>query len=148
MQRRIHVQIGDTVLVRALIENDAATNVTNSRLLVAHQTRFSLRVPPYNTSEVPLIGVISAANTTPRRIDDSVYLWSNKRFAVEYDWGSARLANRTHKEFLLSDDILGEGILVGSGEPDGDFPPGLSNAAAVLFLVHIVAPSANYEETT
>lgn len=52
------------------------------------------------------------------------------------------LANRTHKELSLSDDIVGEGVLVGSGRANGTFPPGLSNDAAVLLLVHIVPLTA------
>jgi hypothetical protein len=54
----------------------------------------------------------------------------------------AVLANRRHKGLSLSDDILGEGTLVGSGRPNGTFPPGLSNYAAVFLLVHIVSPTA------
>jgi hypothetical protein len=125
-----------------LIENDAATNTADSRSLVAHGTSFSLRIPTNSSSELPLIGVISAANAAPQQIHDGVFLSSKKRFAIEYDWGSAVLANRTHKGLPLSNDIVGEGVLVGSGHPSGAFPPGLSNSAAVFLLVHIVPPAA------
>lgn len=142
MRRRVNVRVGDTVLVRALIENDAAINGIHRQSLVAHGTRFNLSIPTNSSSELPLIGHISATNAAPRRIYDGVFLSSKKRFAVEYDWGSAVLANRTHKALSLSDDILGEGALVGSGRPNGTFPPGLSNNAAVFLLVHIVPPTA------
>jgi hypothetical protein len=142
MRRKVNVRVGDTVLIRTLIENDAAMNTADRQSLVAHGTRFSLRIPTNSSSELPLIGVISAANAAPQRIDDGVFLSSKKRFAIEYDWGSAVLANRMHKELSLSDDIVGEGVLVGSGRPNGIFPPGLSNNAAVFLLVHIVPPTA------
>lgn len=141
MQRRVNVRVGDTVLVRALIENDAAMNTTDSHALFAKDTRIGLRIPTNSSSELPLIGVISAANAAPRHIDDGVFLSSKKRFAIEYDWGSAVLANRTHKELSLSDEIIGEGVLVGSSRANGTFPPGLSNNAAVFILVHIVPPT-------
>lgn len=141
MQSKVNVRVGDTVLIRALIENDAAMNAADSQSLVAHNTRFSLRIPTNSSSELPLIGVISAANAGPRHIDDGVFLSSKKRFAIEYGWGSAVLANRMHKELSLSNDIVGEGVLVGSGRPNGTFPPGLSNDAAVFLLVHIVPPT-------
>jgi len=142
MQGRIKVKIGDTVLIRALIENDAAMNAAGSHSLMAHGTRFSLRIPTNSSSELPIIGVISAANAAPRHIDDGVFLSSKKRFSIEYDWGSAVLANRRHEELPLSNDIVGEGALVGSGRPNGSFPPGLFNNAAVLLLVHINPPTA------
>jgi hypothetical protein len=142
MQRKVNVRVGGTVVIRALIENDAAMNAADSQSLVAHGTHFSLRIPTSSSSELPLIGVVSAANAAPRRIDAGVFLSSKKRFAIEYNWGSAALANRMHKELPLSDDIVGEGVLVGSGRPNGTFPPGLSNNAAVFLLVHIVPPAA------
>lgn len=142
MQRKVDVRVGDTVLVRALIENDAAMNAPDTKSLVARGTRFSLHIPTNSSQELPLIGVISAANAAPRRIYDGVFLSSKRRFTIEYDWGSAVLANRTHKELSLSDDIVGEGVLVGSGRANGTFPPGLSNDAAVLLLVHIVPSTA------
>jgi hypothetical protein len=142
IQSRVDVRVGDTVLIRALIENDAAMNAADSRLLVARGTRFSLRIPTNSSSELPLIGVISAANAAPQHVYDGVFLSSKKRFAIEYDWGSAVLANRIHKQLSLSDDIVGEGAPVGSGGPNGTFPPGLSNDAAVFLLVHIVPPAA------
>jgi hypothetical protein len=142
IQPKVDVQIGDTVLIRAFIQNDAAVNAADSRSLVAHGTRFSLRIPTNSASELPLIGVISAANAVPQQIHDGVFLSSKKRFAIEYDWGSAVLANRMHKGLPLNDDIIGEGALVGSGRPNGTFPPGLSNYAAVLLLVHIVPPTS------
>jgi hypothetical protein len=119
MQSRVKVRVGDTILIHALIVNDAAMNAAGRRLLVAHGTRFSLRIPMNSSSELPIIGVISAPNATPQHVDDGVFLSSKKRFSIEYDWGSAVLATRRHKELPLSDDIVGEGALVGSGRPNG-----------------------------
>jgi hypothetical protein len=142
MQDRVRVKVGDTVLIRSLIENDAAMNVPGRQSLVAQGTRFSLRIPINSSSELPVIGVISAANAAPQHIDDGVFLFSKKRFSIEYDWGSAVLAHRRHEELPLSNDIVGEGALVGSGRPNGTFSPGLSNIAAVFLLVHINPPAA------
>lgn len=44
MQRKVDVRVGDTVLVRALIENDAAMNAPDTKSLVARGTRFSLHI--------------------------------------------------------------------------------------------------------
>jgi len=141
MQSEVNVKVGDTVLVRALIENDAAMNVAHSQLLVARDTRFNLSIPTNSSSDLPLIGHISATNAVPQRIYDTIFLRSQKRFAIEYDWRSAVLCNRAHKGLPVSDDILGEGALVGAGSPDGTFPPGLYNNAAVFLQVHIVPPT-------
>lgn len=72
-QPKVNVQVGDTVLIRAFIQNDAAVNAADSRSLVAHGTRFSLRIPTNSSSELPLIGVISAANAAPQQIHDGVF---------------------------------------------------------------------------
>ena len=141
MQSKVNVQVGDTVLIRTLIENDAAINGVHSQSLVANDTRFNLSIPTNSSSELPLIGHISATNAAPQRIYDAIFLHAKTRFAIEYEWGSAVLANRTHKELSLSDDIVGEGVLVGSGRPNGTFPPGLSNNATVSLLVHIIPPT-------
>ena len=142
IQSRVDVKIGDTVLIRALIENDAAINGTHGQSLVANDTRFNLSIPTNSSSELPLIGHISATNAAPQSIYDSTFLHAKTRFAIEYDWGYAVLANRTHKKLSLSDDIIGEGALVGSDRPHGNFLPGLSNNAAVFLLVHIVPATA------
>ena|ERR1700693_3853503 len=62
MQNRITVNVGDTVLVRAFIENDAAINpIAGKSSLTARDTRFSLIIPTNSSSELPVIGHISAA---------------------------------------------------------------------------------------
>jgi hypothetical protein len=142
MQSSVNVEVGDTVLIRALIENDAAIKGVHGRSLVATGTRFRLSIPPNSSSELPLIGHISATNAAPQRIYDAIFLHAKTRFAIEYDWGSAALANRAHRQLELTDDIVGEGVLVGSGRPNGTFRPGLSSNAAVFLLVHIVHPIA------
>lgn len=142
MQSKVNVKVGDVVLIRALIENDAAINGVHRQSLVAHGTRFNLSMPTNSSSELPLIGHISATNASPQHIYDGIFLHAKTRFAIEYDWRSAVLVNRAHKELSLSDDIVGEGALVGSGRPNGTFSPGLSNDAAVFLLVHIVPPTA------
>ena len=129
MQSKVNVKVGDTVMIRALIENDAAINSVHRQSLVANDTRFNLSIPPNSSSELPLIGHISATNAVPQRIYDAVFLHAKTRFAIEYGWGSAVLANRTNKELSLSDDIVGEGALVGSSRPNPEravmaAPPG------------------------
>jgi hypothetical protein len=138
MRNRLDVKVGDTVLVRALVENDAAMRSTHGNSLVAHGTRFSVSLPSNSSSELPVIGHISAANAVPRRIYDSVFLRSTKRFGIEYVWNSAMFANRLNDEVHLSPEIVGDGALVGARSADGVFPPGLSNNASVFFLIHVV----------
>jgi hypothetical protein len=138
MQTDVNVKVGDTVLVRAFIVNDAATDAPHGQSLVARGTRFILDVPTNSSSELPLGGQIVAPNAVPQAIHDTVFLRAKTRFTVEYDWRSAVLANRSYRELPLSDDIVGEGVLVGSGKPDGTFPPGLSNDAAVFVRVHVL----------
>jgi len=141
MRNRIDVKVGDVVLVRALIVNDAAMSSTHGDALVAHGTRFSVSLPTNSSSELPLIGHIAAANAVPRRIYDALFLRSRKRFAIEYAWNSAILANRLNSEIHLSPEVVGDGALVGARRADGVFPPGLSHDAAVLFLIHVVPPT-------
>jgi hypothetical protein len=135
------VKIGDTVVVRALIENDAAMNGRNERSLVARGTRFSVSIPTNSSSELPLIGHIAASNAVPRSVYDGVFLHADRRFTIEYIWGSAQLSNHLHRGLPLSDNIVAEGVPVGSGKPDGIFPPGLSKDAAVFLLVRILPAS-------
>jgi hypothetical protein len=146
MQSHLEVRSGDTVVIRALVENDAAMHTTHHRSLVAYGAHFKLVIPTNNSSELPVIGHISTANATPRRIYDTVFLHSKSRFAIEYGWGSAVLANRVRRELPLCDDVVGEGALIGARGLDGAFPPGLSNDAAVFLLIHIVAPDHTADE--
>lgn len=137
-QPTIDVKIGDTVIVSAIVENDAAMHTRNTRALTARGTRFNLSIPTNSSRELPLIGYISATNAAPRQIYASVFLHAKKPFFVEYVWGSAALSNRTHTQLPLSDAIVGEGALVGSDAPDGIMPPCLCNGATVSFLVRIL----------
>jgi len=141
MQTEVSVKVGETVLVRALIVNDAAINAPGGHPLVAHGTRFILGIPTNSSSELPLSGRIYSSNAIPQLIHDTVFLHGKTRFTIEYDWGSAVLANRSHRGLPLSDEIIGEGDLVGSGMPNGMFPPGLANNAAVFVLVHVLPAS-------
>jgi hypothetical protein len=142
MRNKIDVKVGDTVLVRALIVNDASMRSVRGKVLVAHGTRFSVSLPTNSSSELPVIGHISAANAVPRRIYDSIFLRARKRFAIEYDWNSAFLVNRLSNGLPLSPEVVGDGALVGARGGDGVFPPGLSNDAAVFFLIHVVPPAS------
>jgi hypothetical protein len=137
----VNVKIGDRVMVRALIENDAALNGRDEGSLVARGTHFSLIIPTNSSGELPLIGRIAAPNAAPRSVYDGVFLHADRRFTIEYVWGSAELSNHLRRGLPLSDDIVAEGVLVGSGKPDGIFPPGLSNDAAVFLLVRILPAS-------
>lgn len=137
-QPRVDVKIGDIVLVRALVENDAAMHTSDVRALTARGTRFNVSLPTNSSRELPLFGHISATNAAPRRIYATAFLHAKNPFSVEYVWGSTWLSNRTHQQLPLSDGIVGEGALVGSDKPDGTFAPCLCNGAVVSFLVRIL----------
>jgi hypothetical protein len=138
----VNVKVGDTILVRAFAQNNVATNGARREPPSARGTRFNLAIPSNSSSELPITGYISARNATPHRIHDTVFLHSNKRFSIEYKWGSAALLTRAHGVLPLSDDILGEGALIGSDSPNGILLPGLSNYATVYMMLRIVPPAA------
>jgi hypothetical protein len=140
---RLAVKVGDTVLVAALVKNDVDIHTNRGKHLVARDTRFRLTLPITNgSSELPVIGLIAAANAAPRRLWDTIFLHSKTRFAIEYVWKSAALTNRAHRQLTLSDELIGDGVLVGSRRADGNVSPGLANKATVLFLLRIVPASS------
>jgi hypothetical protein len=133
----VWVNPGDTVLIHAFIANNAQANAAMRSQLTAHGTQFQLTIPTNSAKVLPLIGKITAANAEPRKIHDTVFLRSHLRFSVQYEWGSTLLTNRSYQALPLSDNVVGQGDLVGYMYPNGIFPPCLCDYGYVTLAVHI-----------
>ena len=140
MQNVVMVKPGDTVQVLAFVTNDADRGSAHREQSSAHGTRFLLSLPTNSSKVLPLIGHIEAKNAQPRKVYDTVFLRSSKHFMIKYEWGSASfLANKRHG-FQLSDNIVGDGALIGYKRPNGVFPACSCDSGWVSFRVKITPP--------
>jgi hypothetical protein len=140
-QSVVIVKPGDTLQVLAFIANDADTGSVRRKQLVARGTRFLLSLPTNSSRVLPLIGHIEAENAQPSGVYDTVFLRSSRRFMIRYELGSASFFSKyTDKEFRLSDNIVGDGALIGYRQPDGIFPACFCDSGWVSFRVRIAPP--------
>lgn len=74
---------------------------------------------------VAVHGILSSSNSIPLEYGDGVKFVSNRPFHLEYIPGTAKLLNVVSENrggFILSDDVVSEGVLIGYEELDGRIP--------------------------
>jgi hypothetical protein len=136
--RELEVRIGSEYQLRAYVHNGANDRPENT----ARDTRMRFVLPDCASSTVGITSKITASNAVPDQVWDTVILRNSRPFRVEMVPGSARMYNNTY----LSDGVLvpdrvatGDGALIGSVTPDGNFAGKYQNSAIVTIKVKVVA---------
>jgi hypothetical protein len=138
VQDRLKVKDGDQVVVRAYVHNNAdATKMGGESKTIAKNVKFKLLVPTASQNDTNMIGFISADNASPAMINDTMSVYGDSNFTLEYVKGSAQF---THKPdgtnqvtTKLSDDIAATGAAL--GDINGCFA--YSGYVTVVVKVHM-----------
>lgn len=113
----VQVKDGQELLVTTYFHNNAAANLN----LVAKNTKVRVDVPTSDATSKSLKSHISASNSNPLEVYSTVDLTGSEKFVLDYIEGSAQL--KTNKiTTALSDDVVKDGVLVGTNGPDGNVP--------------------------
>ncbi|WP_067865816.1 hypothetical protein [Nocardia shimofusensis] len=133
----LQVRPGAELALRAYVHNGAADLPET----VARETRMTIDLPTCAGKSIAITSRISAANTTPSAVWDSVVLKSPTPFRMEMVLGSARLLTVPNPaDGLLLPDRIGTsgGALIGSHKADGNFGGNYNNTAIVTMRVRIL----------
>ena len=120
---KLEVKSGEEVLLRVYYDNDSEPRIEPyPGSSTARDTRVAVLLPNARASTMNIAANITAANTRPRAIGDTVTFYSKQPFDVIYVAYSARLWNRAHPSGLPlpSRLVTGDGTLIGYEKMDGN----------------------------
>lgn len=134
----IEAEADKTYLVRLYVHNNgAAEDIAQDvsvRFMIGNMvavTENDVMLNGFNSGDgyycVAVYGFIHAANATPSEYFDGVKFVSNRPFHLEFIPGTARYENNEigrNPGYILSDDVVTSGVLIGYAEMDGQIPGG------------------------
>jgi hypothetical protein len=126
------IKPGQELALTVYFDNDAKSvsqAATNSKIRIA--------LPASTSKNLTVKAFVSADNTTPSEVTDSVSLTSSQPVKLVAEPGSARLWNNVWRGQQLSDSISGSGGLIGYNELDGKVPAGLAYSGYVTLKVRV-----------
>lgn len=129
--------VGGRYYIRAYIENGGLLGQEHLKTMTARNTRIQFEWRPGSANGFTIQARITADNAIPREIYDVVELFNDsRRFGISLVHGSAKLYNRHHPTGIaLGDEIVGDGVLIGTSHMDGIFLPGYEESAFVVIEV-------------
>jgi len=142
VQDRIKVQDGDKIVVRAYIHNDAdATKMGNNEAnTVAKNVNFKLLVPTASEKDMNLVGFISADNANPKSINDTMSLYGDNAFTVQYLEGSAQFTHKPDGVHQVTTQ-LSDNVITSSGASLGDINGCFAYSGYVTLTVVVHMPT-------
>jgi hypothetical protein len=112
---RIKVKDGDVITLRAYVHNNA--DATKTENTIARNVKMKVIVPTAKQKDTNLISFISADNATPKTINDTMSLYADSAFNVNYVPGTAAFTHAAdgvnQKADKVSDNIVKDGASLG-----------------------------------
>lgn len=140
------VRSGDTLLLRVYIHNNADTSLNADGTGIAKNTKVRISLPSGMATDLPASAFISADNARPQVIEDTLDMRATTPVALQFVPGSASIESHTGTfKAALSDDIVTNGVTVGSDALDGNYKGCFDYVASVTFKVKVISP--NYQLT-
>lgn len=140
VQDRIKVKNGDVVVLRAYVHNNADPNKIGVAAATAHNVKIKVLIPTAKQSDQNLVAFISAANANPGTINDTMSLYGDRAFTLQYVSGSAVF---THKPDGVNQvaDKLNDTIVGSNGTFLGDMHGCFQYSGYVTLKVKVNMPS-------
>lgn len=117
VQDRIKVKNGDEITLRAYVHNNADPNKMDKAATIARNVKIKVIVPNEKRQDQNLVAFISASNAKPGTINDTMSLYGDAPFNLEYVAGSAQFARKDDgvnmKTDKLNDSIVADGEYLG-----------------------------------
>ncbi|OGL35003.1 hypothetical protein A3F38_02885 [Candidatus Saccharibacteria bacterium RIFCSPHIGHO2_12_FULL_48_21] len=128
----IQVIDGQELLVTTYFHNNAKSNLN----LVAKNTKVRVALPSGSGTNLSATSYISADNSNPAEVWATMDFKGSEAFTLEYVPGSAQLKT-SYLTTALSDNVIKDGVLVGTYHPNGDVKGCSEFAGAVYFRVKV-----------
>lgn len=141
VQDRMKVKDGDVIVVRAYVHNNAdATKMGSVAKTVAKNVNIKVLVPTASQNDTNMVGFISADNASPKSINDTMSVYGDRNFTLEYVKGSAEF---THKPDGVNQVTtkLSDNIVTPSGASLGDITGCFAYSGWVTLEVKVNMPT-------
>lgn len=136
------VRSGDELLVRVYVHNNADSSNNADGSGVAKNTKVRVALPTGMNQNQTASAFISADNAQPQIIEDTLSMTASSPVALQYVPGSANIKSLTGSlNAPLSDDIVKDGVVIGSEALNGDYKGCFEYVASVTFKVKVTAPA-------
>lgn len=117
VQDRIKVSDGQVIVLRSYVHNNADPNIIGASAAIARNVKIKVLVPTVSKSDQNLVSFISASNANPGTINDTMSLYGDGNFTLEYLPGTAYFDHRADgvnmKSDKLNDSIVAGGTYLG-----------------------------------
>lgn len=117
VQDRIQVKDGDVITLRAYVHNNADPNKTGVAGSVARNVTMKVLIPTASQKDQNLVSFISAANATPGTINDTMSLYGDNAFTLQYVAGSTVFTHKmdgvNETADKIDDSIVADGASLG-----------------------------------
>jgi PKD repeat protein len=113
VQDRMKVKDGDTIVLRAYVHNNADPNKIGAAAAVAKNTKIKVLIPTAKQADSNMVAFISADNANPAMINDTMSVYGDSAFNIEYVAGSAKWTTNSGV-VAISDNIVAGGASLGS----------------------------------
>lgn len=117
VQDRIKVKNGDVIVLRAYVHNNADPNKIGQAAAIARNVKMKVLIPTASQKDQNLVAFISASNATPGTVNDTMSLYGDRAFTLEYVAGSAQFERKADgvnmKTDKLNDTIVAGGTYLG-----------------------------------
>ncbi len=143
---QIQVKPGQEILLQAYVHNgaDSSLNDAPGQPGIARNTKVKMYIPTATAPGLRSNAYISASNANPGEVTDTADITSadGTPVSLSYVAGSARaFTNAVPTGMPISDNIVGDGALIGYQQPDGNVPACFQYTALVTIRVKVNAPS-------
>jgi uncharacterized repeat protein (TIGR01451 family) len=137
----------ETIKLRMYVHNNASRSLNESGVGIARDTKVRVLLPTDMKTNLRSIGYISASNAQPNIVSDTVDLYSDQAFSLEYVPGTARLQTNGG-DFQLADSIVEQsGAQIGFDKLDGVVPGCFEYVGYVTLEVKVKTAQAEVEKT-
>ena len=118
-------------------------------MCIANETKVQVQIPVTIASEQLLVATISSRNSRPTSVSCTLPLVASEPMTVEVELGSVQIINQneTNGTLIDSEDIFGEGALIGTNSMTGIVLYGAENAGSVEFDFSTVSLGQKLEPT-
>ena len=133
------LDVSGRYLVRLYLGNGAVEDPNLAHAMTARNTRVRFEIPSGAANGVTIQARVAADNAIPTEIYDVVsFRDDSELFSLALVHGSARIyTNEYPNGRRLSDEIVGDGVLIGSGQLNGNVPPGFQHS--VIITIELAA---------
>jgi hypothetical protein len=140
VQDRIKVNNGDVITLRAYVHNNADPNKLGEAAAVAKNVKIKVLIPTAQQNDQNLVAFISASNANPGTINDTMSLYGDKAFTLQYVAGSAVFTHKPNGQNEVTDK-LNDTIVGSNGTFLGDIRGCFQYSGYVTLKVKVNMPT-------